>query len=127
MAAPPPAKRRAVVVVDDAQRVVLECNDLCALIFSYVHRSDKLASLACVSREWNRRVFTAPGAWAGTVSFIDGVPRDLRWLAATRDALVIMPFSKDPYDLKRVMQSGTNVSSRSRARGRALISRVRSD
>lgn len=103
------AKRRAVLAdARSSQRVVLECNDLCAFIFSHLTSRDKLTKLALVSRQWKRCVYTAPGAWCGRIIFEDHVPRDLRWLTATRNALLFVPYGIDATDLKRVLDNGTN-------------------
>lgn len=107
----PPKRRR---ILDDSAAQVLENDDLCALVFAHVHFRERLSVMSCVSRAWNTRVYTSPGAWSGPISlkFVEHIPRSLRWLAATRDATLILSRHIDLQELRRVLDSGTSVSAR---------------
>lgn len=99
-----------------ADRVVLECNDLRAMIFSFTSMETKLSVLARVNRTWKRCVYTCPAAWVGPIDLeyhqlIPGIPRNLTWLAATRSATVVVPSDARIIDLNRILKSGTNMLS----------------
>lgn len=90
--------------------LAFECEDVVAVILSFLPMKSRLLNATCVNRAFHRVVYTNPFAWSGPISLYRPLQDNYRWLRSTGTALLRLAclYPTDVSQVEAAVRAGSN-------------------